>query len=137
MDIYKTMKLPCAEFGEGKKRQVRIIASPETTGEKNVTLVHVTIPAGGKSEGHSHAGYDEYILFESSGRAILDGVPYDVPPQGVVHARRGVVHECINTSQAEPLMLFCVFTPPLVPYGAYPFLIQETKEYLKQLKGSL
>jgi quercetin dioxygenase-like cupin family protein len=130
MDIIRTTELPFAEFGEGIKRQVRIIVSPEITGEKRMSLVHVTIPPGAKSEGHIHDDFDEYILFQDAGAAILDGVKHDVPAQGVVHARSGVWHECVNTSPDRTLVLFCIFMPSLVPYGAYPELIRETKKYL-------
>lgn len=129
MDIIKTTELPFAAFGEGITRQVRLVVSPETTGEKRMSLVHTTIPPGAKSEGHIHDDFDEYILFQDAGVAILDGVEHNVPAQGVVHARKGVWHECVNTSPEKTLILFCIFLPSLVPYGAYPELIRETRKY--------
>lgn len=136
MDIIKTTELPFAAFGEVITRQVRLVVSPETTDEKRMSLVHVTIPPGAKSEGHIHDNFDEYILFQDAGAAILDGVKHDVPAQGVVHARSGVWHECINTSPDKTLMLFCVFVPSLVPYGAYPELIKETRKYFARESNS-
>lgn len=134
MVIYKTMEFPCEEFGEGIVREVRLLASPQTTGENRLSIVHTTIPAHAISEGHVHPDFDEYIYFNIAGKAILDGVEYAVPEKGMVHAKAGVKHECINTSEDETLALFCVFVPPLKPYGAYPALIEKTKKFLKDYK---
>ena len=129
--IYDTMNLPHEEFGQGVTRQVRLIASPETTGETRVSLVYTIVPPGAVSEGHIHADFDEYIFFESKGQAVLDGKAFDVPAKAVVHAAAGMAHECRNTSTEEDLRLFCVFVPPLKPYGGYDALIAETNAYLK------
>ena len=128
--VYNTMEFPCEEFGEGIKRQVRLAVSPQTTGEQRISLVFTIIPPGAVSEGHIHSDCDEYIFFESAGRAILDGVEFEVPAKAVVHAKTGVKHECINISQQKNLNLFCVFTPPFEPYGLYNSLIPKTKSYL-------
>lgn len=131
--LINTMEHPYEEFGEDIKRHVRLIVSPQTTGEKNVSLVYTIIQPGGVSEGHVHNDCDEYIYFESEGRAVLDGKETDVPASGVIHAKAGVKHECANTSLEEELRLFCVFTPALKPYGKYESLIPRTNEYLSSL----
>ena len=133
--LYDTMRFPCEEFGEGVTRQVRLIISPQTTGEERVSLVYTIVPPGGLSEGHVHPDFDEYIFFESEGRAVLDGDAFDVPAKAVVHAKAGVKHECINSSEGEDLRLFCVFVPPLKPYGKYDSLIEKTNAYLSESYG--
>ncbi|MCX6219637.1 MAG: hypothetical protein NTZ69_01460 [Bacteroidia bacterium] len=64
MDIFDINKLPYSEFGSLIKRKVRLVISPETTGEEKVAIVHVNIPPGGISDGHLHRESDEYILFD-------------------------------------------------------------------------
>ena len=132
MDTFDIKAFPYEAFGQGVTRQVRLVVSPETTGESRLSIVHTTVPAGALSEGHVHPDYDEYIYFDIGGAVILDGVRHEIPPMGLVHARAGVNHECVNLSPDQTLTLFCVFVPPLKPYGAYPALIEKTKRYLAQ-----
>ena len=128
--IYNTMKFPYEEFGENPTRHVRLITSPQTTGEQGLSIVYTIIPPGAISEGHTHPDFDEYIFFESAGRAVVDGKEFDIPTKAVLHAKAGLKHECINISDTDDLRLFCVFTPPLKPYGKYDSLIKKTNEYL-------
>ena len=128
--LIDTLQLPCAEFGNEKKREVRVIASPQTTGEDHMTFVSCTIPPGAVSEGHIHDDFDEYIQFQSEGECQIDEETFLVPAQAVVHARAGHRHECRNTSTDQTLYLSCVFLPPLVPYGPYPDLLERTRTYL-------
>jgi quercetin dioxygenase-like cupin family protein len=131
--IYNITDFPFAEFGEPEKtRQVRLVVSPETTGEERFSIVYTMVPPGAVSEGHVHADFDEYIFFDIGGKLILDGKSFDVPEKALVHAKAGQKHECINTSKDKTLGLFCVFSPPLKPYGKYPELITATKAYLEE-----
>jgi uncharacterized cupin superfamily protein len=132
MKILEIDKMPYVEFGRGIKRRVRIVVSPQTTGEDKVGIVYVNIPPGGKSEGHVHNDCDEYIKFDADGAVILDGVRQEVKKGSLIHAVKGVNHECVNTSSHGELNLFCVFVPPFEPYGSFPELIEKTKEYLKR-----
>lgn len=131
--IYDSKNFPAQYFGEGIVREVRLLVSPETTGDERLRIVTATVPAGAISEGHVHPDADEYIMFDIAGKAILDGVEYDVPAGGLVHAISGVKHECVNTHPTDTLTLFCVFVPAFKPYGAYPELIEKTKAYLEKL----
>lgn len=131
MSILNIEKLPYSEFGSIIPRKVRIVVSPETTGEDNVVIVHVNIPAGGISDGHVHYESDEYIYFDNDGAVILDGMRHEVKRNSLVHAIKGVTHECINTSTDKELNLFCIFVPPFKPYGSYPELIERTNDFLK------
>ena len=131
--IYDSKNFPAQYFGEGIVREVRLLVSPETTGDERLRIVTATVPAGAISEGHIHPDADEYIMFDIAGKAILDGVEYDVPAGGLVHAISGVKHECVNTHPTDTLTLFCVFVPAFKPYGAYPELIEKTKAYLEKL----
>ena len=132
MQITDIYKLPAVECGTDIKREIRLVASPQTTGENRLMIVHVVVPPGGISEGHTHPHSDEYIMFSIAGKAALDGKTFDVPKMGVVHAKPGVLHECRNTSETETLELYCVFADPFEPYGIYPELIEKTNRFLEE-----
>jgi quercetin dioxygenase-like cupin family protein len=125
-------EFPAAYFGDDIKREVRVIVSPETTGEENMTIVSVKVPPKGVSEGHIHKDFDEYIYFDNSGTAIVDGIKREVGKNSLVIAPRGKKHECRNESESEDLNLLCLFVPPLIPYGKYPELIKKTKDWLNK-----
>lgn len=131
MDVTDIYKLPAVECGKDIKRAIRLVESPQTTGENRLMIVHTTVPPRGVSEGHTHPHSNEYILFSIAGQAVLDGKEMDVPKMGMVHAKPGVVHECRNLSDTETLELFCVFVDPFEPYGIYPELIEKTQQYLE------
>lgn len=131
MNILDIEKLPYSEFGTGKKRKIRLVVSPDTTGEDKVVIVHVTVPPGGISEGHIHTDCDEYIYFEGDGAVILNSERSEVKKGSLIHAVKGLMHECINTSPDKNLILLCIFVPPFKPYGPYPELINKTKHFLK------
>ena len=62
MILFNLEDFPYTEFGEAPVRKVRLLISPQTTGEKRCSIVVSTVPPGGVSEGHTHAGSDEYIF---------------------------------------------------------------------------
>jgi uncharacterized cupin superfamily protein len=133
LNILNFEDFPFAEFGEEPKRKVRLLVSPETTGEKRCDIVVTTVPPGGISEGHVHTESDEYIYFDIGGKARLDGIEYTISPRSFVHAAKGVCHECENTSDRE-LTLVCFFVPAFEPYGKYPEIIEKTKKMLERKK---
>ena len=79
-----------------------------------------------------HSDCDEIIHFSIAGKAVMDGEELDVPANGFVYAPKGVKHECVNISESEDLQLLCIFTPAFKPYGKYPELIEQTKQYLRR-----
>lgn len=129
MDIININNLPYSECGDNPKRIIKLVISPYTTGENRLAIVHVSVPPGGISEGHIHDESDELIYFNNEGKVVLDGVEYVIEKCSIVIAKRGVKHECINTSICEELTLLCIFIPPIKPYGVYPKLIELTKKF--------
>jgi hypothetical protein len=99
-------------------------------GEDRLSLVYTIIPPGAIFEGYVHTDFDEYIFFESQGRAIQDNEMFDVPAKAVLHAKTAVMHECVNISDYEALGLLYVFVPPLKPYAKHDSLITRTNAYL-------
>ena len=124
-------KYPCVYFGNDIPRKICMPVSPEISGDERVCIVTASIPPGGISEGHIHPDADEYIHFDISGEAEVDDVVYQVPAGGIIHAAKGVRHECRNTDPEHTLTLYCVFVPAFAPYGKYPELIEKTKKHLE------
>lgn len=135
MVVFNIGEFPYTEFGEGLKRKVRLVMSPFTTGDERFSIVHVNVPPGGISEGHTHEDSDELIYFDNDGKAIVDNEEFIVEKNSLVLAPRGKKHECINTSKTEELNLLCFFIPFLKPYGAYNELIDKTRLFLKKTAG--
>ncbi len=135
MQMIELYSLPFEPFGDPsmEQREIRLPFSPQTTGG-DITIVSCKLPPHGISEAHIHADCDEYILFPREGEVMIDGVTYPVKANTVVRAQRGESHECRNISN-ETMYLYCVFSPALKPYGAYPSLIEKTNQYLKE-KGA-
>ncbi len=123
---------PYVTFGENPPREIRMPVGPEITDD--IRIVTTTIPPMGISEGHFHSDSDEFIRFDIPGEALVDGVKYQVPAGGIIYARKGMMHECRNTDIERTLTLYCVFVPAFAPYGRYPELIENTREYLEKLE---
>jgi mannose-6-phosphate isomerase-like protein (cupin superfamily) len=94
----------------------------------------VYVPPLGVSSGHIHNDNDEIILFLNDGKAILDKEEYVIKRNSVVLAKKGVWHECVNTSETDDLALYCVFSPALEPFGIFHELIQKTNQYFEKNK---
>ena len=56
---------------------------------------------------------DQFIRCESGqGKAILDGVEYDIADGFAVVVPAGAKHNIINTSATDPLKLYTLYSPP-------------------------
>jgi len=133
MKVFNLEQFPFAEFGESPSRKVRLLVSPQTTGEQRCSVVICSVPPGGISEGHVHSESDEYIYFDIGGRFIVNGEEYEVKEKSMALAPKGTIHECINTVKDKELTLVCFFLPSFEPYGKYPELIEKTKDFIERL----
>jgi quercetin dioxygenase-like cupin family protein len=131
MQIIEIARLPFARFGTEPCREIRLVASPWTTGS-GMVIVQAALPPGSLSDEHVHPDADEYIHFDIGGTCVIDGIHHQVAPGTVVLARKGERHECRNISPDLTLNLYCVFSPVFEPYGAYPDLIARTKEFMQK-----
>ena len=135
MQVFDFNNFPFAEFGKKPTRQIRLMVSPQTTGEERCSIVISSLPPMAVSEKHAHEGSDEYIYFDIGGRFIVGEKEYIVKEKSIVLAPRGTNHECVNTNKEKELTLVCFFLPPFEPYGKYPELIEKTMEYIKEEKN--
>lgn len=132
MHIYDINDFPSVKCGTEPQRDIRLVISPYTTGEKRTSIVHVTVPPLGVSNAHTHNDCDEFIYFVNKGKVVIDEKEYEVKENSIVFVPKNSRHECVNTSKDEVLMLLCIFIPPFEPYGIYSELIEKTKHYLME-----
>lgn len=56
---------------------------------------------------------DQFIRIEEGiGKAVLDGVEYDVKDDFAIVVPAGAMHNIINTSETEKMKLYTVYSPP-------------------------
>ncbi|MCL5962362.1 MAG: cupin domain-containing protein [Chloroflexi bacterium] len=129
MPVYNGWELPSAKLSE--KRAARIVASPETTGYENATvLFSLLLPDGGTTGLHIHPDSDEIIHFCGRGEVVMDGQVVPIEEDSVLVVKKGIEHEARNVSPTETLKLFCVFIPPMKLSPVLTELAEKTKEFL-------
>ncbi len=91
---------------------------------KNCQLVLMSLKPGEEIGMEVHQ-LDQFLRFEKgNGKAILDGVEYDISDGFAVVVPAGTNHNIINTSETEVLKLYTVYAPPEHKDG----VIRHTKE---------
>ena len=78
-----------------------------------VTVRHVKVEQGGHIISHSHDVWEVFYMVEGEGEAVM-GDRTEICSKGTCFiAPAGVRHSLKNTGNA-PILLLCVFTPPLI-----------------------
>ena len=76
-------------------------------------LVLMTLQPGDDIGVETHEGHDQFIRVESGeGEAVLNGKHHRLGDGSAVVIPAGVQHNIINTSYAEPLRLYTLYSPP-------------------------
>ena len=76
-------------------------------------LVLMTLQPGEEIGRETHADHDQFIRVESgTGSVTLDGESHRLTDGVAVVIPAGVEHNVVNTSQAEPLRLYTLYSPP-------------------------
>ena len=79
----------------------------------HMQLVLMSIPARGDIGMEVHADTDQFIRCEEGeGKAILNGVEYDIQDGFAVFIPAGTQHNIVNTSADETLRLYTLYAPP-------------------------
>lgn len=108
-------KFPAGKVGKPFERELKVIMSPDVNPDvQGFTLIVSTLaPNGGCTDIHAHDSSGELMIFMSGkGKAWLAGVEYELKPGVAIYAPPGVSHKTMNTGD-EPLMISCVFVPPI------------------------
>jgi len=96
-------------------------------------LVVMALQPGDEIGEERHEGHDQFIRVESGhGVAILDGERHKLEDGVAVVIPAGTTHNVINTSDAELLHLYTLYTPPEHPDGTVHLTKAEADEYEAQ-----
>lgn len=78
-----------------------------------IQLVVMSLKPGEDIGLESYLDTDQYVrVEEGNGRAILDGLAYELEPGSAIAIPAGTEHNIINTSSSNALKLYTVFIPP-------------------------
>ena len=90
----------------------------------NTQLVLMTLEPGEDIGLETHEGHDQFIRIESGkGEAVLDGTRHPLHSGSAIVIPAGVEHNVTNTSPADKLKLYTLYSPPEHPDGT----IHQTK----------
>ncbi len=99
-------------------------------------LVVMTLQPGEEIGTETHDDRDQFIRVEAgTGEAILDGERHPLQDGSAVVVPAGTEHNVVNTSPAEPLRLYTIYTPPEHPDGTVHRTKQEADEYERTHHG--
>ena len=91
---------------------MKILMGPETHGVKNLSVNMVIIPAGSRSDLHTHEESEEYwIVIDGRGEVIADKHKTVIEPGMIIYAAPKSKHQIVNTGN-EPLKAYFLFAPP-------------------------
>jgi len=80
---------------------------------KHSQLVLMTLKPKEEIGEEVHEENDQFFRFEKGqGKVIIDGNEYDVSDGSAVIVPSGAKHNVINVSEAEPLKLYTIYSPP-------------------------
>jgi mannose-6-phosphate isomerase-like protein (cupin superfamily) len=85
----------------------------------NHSLAEATLPAGGRTERHHHAGSEEmYYLLAGEALMEIDGEEKRVTAGDAILIPVGTRHQITNTG-ADDLTFLCTCSPPWTPEDTY------------------
>ena len=85
---------------------------------ERMQLVVMALQPGEEIGAETHDDVDQFIRVEAgTGKAILDGEETALTDGSVVVIPAGTAHNIVNTSAAEPLKLYTIYSPPQHPDG--------------------
>jgi len=83
-----------------------------------IQIVVMALQPGEEIGTEVHDDTDQFIRVEAGrGKAILDGAQHDLTDGSAVVIPAGTTHNIINSSPAEPLKLYTIYSPPEHPDG--------------------
>jgi quercetin dioxygenase-like cupin family protein len=108
------VRLANTEVIQGKGRKLRMVLSPETTGTKELSFLHVEFEPGASNELHTHEGIETMLVLRGGGRFMVDGKSSPFKAGDMLVAPAGVPHQ-IFTETEGPTEIACTYVPPLPP----------------------
>ncbi len=93
-------------------RTCQILVSPEATGTREVSALHVEFEPGQGTPIHTHDGIELMFVIDGEGVSVENGKEEKIYTNHVVLAPKGVSHGIINGPD-RPMRMLCVYVPPL------------------------
>ncbi|GEM_PF-2983879 len=106
------VRLADTEVIQGPGRKLRLVLSPETTGTKELSFLHVEFDPGASNELHTHEGIETMFVTRGGGRFVVDGKSSSFSAGSMLVAPAGVPHQ-IFTGTEGPTEIACTYVPPL------------------------
>jgi mannose-6-phosphate isomerase-like protein (cupin superfamily) len=111
--VVKTWEMPSVKRDPPHERVLKLLYAPELNEYENATMLLSYIPPGHNSEQHVHQDSDEIMYFFGKGRGTLGDEKFDIEPDVVVLAPKGVPHQFWNTSDTDMMKIICIYVPPV------------------------
>lgn len=115
MPVKKIWEVPSVHLDAPTARNMQVVFTPQKDpGMGDLTLLIVNLyPHTGTTGLHIHADGDEMILITGGrGEGVEGGQKFEIVPDTVVYAKKGVEH-CITNTSDETMRLVCVFSPAM------------------------
>ena len=129
--VYNGWEFPSVKAEPPRERFLKLIACPQTTGYDKATVLFAYIPPGGTNGRHAHPDNEEIMYCAGRGECVIGDEKINLETDSVIVVPAGLEHECINTSDAEMLKIFCVYIPALELNELLIEAAEKTKAYLK------
>jgi len=93
-------------------RKLRVLLSPKLKNSNhNLGLGVVEIPPGESGNAHQHPGEQEtWYILSGKGKLMIDGVTFEIEPDMVITAPKGIPHQILNDGNKALKAIF-IFTP--------------------------
>lgn len=102
---------------------------------KHMQLVLMSLLPGEEIGEEVHE-LDQFLRLDAGvGKAVLNGVEYDVEDGWAVVVPAGVKHNIINTSETEPMRLYTLYGPPEHKDGTLRATKKEAEEQEEHFDG--
>lgn len=115
MPVKRIWEVPSVHLDSPTPRNMQVVFTPQKDpGIADLTLLIVNLdPHIGSTGLHIHPNEDEMITVTSGrGEGIENGRKFEIVPDTVVYAKKGLEH-CITNTSDESMRLVCVFSPAM------------------------
>ena len=92
------------------ERTIKVLFAPDKEGVAELMFTHAILPAGGRTDYHTHDRPELIFVVSGEGLCVHDGVETPIKDDVVMWVPAGERHQIVNTGYA-PVKLATVFIP--------------------------
>jgi mannose-6-phosphate isomerase-like protein (cupin superfamily) len=92
------------------KRHIKVLFAPDKDGVEELTFSHAILPAGGRTDYHTHDRPELIYVVSGQGICVHDGEQTAICEDVAMWVPAGEQHQIVNTGN-EPIKLATVFVP--------------------------